>query len=296
MKENKADQKDVECVRCKRTNVEIQEVPDRVRTFLRSHAIGESIFDRVCSYCLNDFNDFVNSPTVYLHKKKIEMAEKVERWPVRTDILKSGFRAFRLRDFNEARKCYEEYISIVCKSFDNMSLDQVSVAAFSKYSRAEEVNTFALVLWDLVVLMDKSNDPLLTMYSTKFVEFANASTATKSLQISLRNYEKTANNKKLVRKLWGEIGGRGNCFIATKVFQDPFCYEVAVLQAFRDQHLVNSWFGRCFVKTYNLVSPILIEIFPDRLFETKLLRSLLLWLVGAIEVRELGLKTSRVSE
>lgn len=46
-----------------------------------------------------------------------------------------------------------------------------------------------------------------------------------------------------------------DCFIATAVYGDPSCYEVSELRRYRDTHLLTSFLGRAFVKTYYAISP-----------------------------------------
>jgi len=46
-----------------------------------------------------------------------------------------------------------------------------------------------------------------------------------------------------------------NCYIATAVYGDPFCYQVMVLRSYRDERLLSNKLGRLFVKVYYKTSP-----------------------------------------
>ncbi len=55
----------------------------------------------------------------------------------------------------------------------------------------------------------------------------------------------------------------GACYIATAVYGSYDCPQVWVLRRFRDNVLMNSFWGRFFVKTYYAISPSLIRWFGD---------------------------------
>jgi len=55
--------------------------------------------------------------------------------------------------------------------------------------------------------------------------------------------------------------GVKKCYIATAVYGSYDCPEVFVLRRFRDQELEHTWYGRCFIKVYYSLSPILIKAF-----------------------------------
>ena len=56
----------------------------------------------------------------------------------------------------------------------------------------------------------------------------------------------------------------GCCYIATAVYGSYDCPEVWVLRRYRDYKLMNSFWGRLFVKCYYATSPTLVRLFSDK--------------------------------
>ncbi len=54
------------------------------------------------------------------------------------------------------------------------------------------------------------------------------------------------------------------CYIATAVYGSYDCPEVWVLRRYRDYKLMNSFWGRLFVKGYYAISPTLVRLFSDK--------------------------------
>ena len=52
---------------------------------------------------------------------------------------------------------------------------------------------------------------------------------------------------------------KSGCYIATAVYGSYDCPEVWMLRRYRDNYLMNSFFGRLFVKCYYLISPALVK-------------------------------------
>ncbi len=53
----------------------------------------------------------------------------------------------------------------------------------------------------------------------------------------------------------------GGCYIATAVYGSYDCPEVWTLRRFRDYYLAKTWYGRAFIRTYYIISPILVKWF-----------------------------------
>jgi hypothetical protein len=66
------------------------------------------------------------------------------------------------------------------------------------------------------------------------------------------------------------------CFIATACYGSPFASEVEILRNYRDDVLSKSFWGRCFVKVYYLISPSISKIVEKYAFLRKLVTRYLL--------------------
>lgn len=68
---------------------------------------------------------------------------------------------------------------------------------------------------------------------------------------------------------------KSGCYVATAVYGSYDCPEVWVLRRYRDQSLTGNWLGRVLIKTYYVLSPILVRLVgANRLFR-KIVRLLL---------------------
>jgi len=70
-------------------------------------------------------------------------------------------------------------------------------------------------------------------------------------------------------------GSKKGCYVATAVYGSYNCPEVWVLRRYRDQVLMNSISGRCFVKLYYAVSPALVRLFGNARWFSGIIRPLL---------------------
>ena len=58
-----------------------------------------------------------------------------------------------------------------------------------------------------------------------------------------------------------DTSSAGGCYVATAVYGSYDCPEVWTLRRFRDNTLDATWYGRLFIKTYYVISPILVKWF-----------------------------------
>lgn len=76
----------------------------------------------------------------------------------------------------------------------------------------------------------------------------------------------------------------GGCYIATAVYGSYNCPEVWTLRRFRDNTLDATWYGRTFIKTYYVISPMLVKWFGDTVWFKKIWRGpldrMVCWLQG----------------
>ncbi len=73
------------------------------------------------------------------------------------------------------------------------------------------------------------------------------------------------------------------CYIATMVYGDYDHPKVMVLRQYRDNYLMNSFIGRCFIKIYYYLSPKAVRVLRDKKHINNLIRVILNRLVNKIE-------------
>ena len=60
-----------------------------------------------------------------------------------------------------------------------------------------------------------------------------------------------------------KTGKEQGCYVATCVYGSYDCKNVWILRRFRDHFLYQHFLGRCFIKTYYLISPKIVKRFGD---------------------------------
>ena len=70
---------------------------------------------------------------------------------------------------------------------------------------------------------------------------------------------KSGRERKLARMLTG-----GKCFVASACYRDVDHADVATLRRFRDEVLIRSRPGRCFIELYAVIGPILANAIDAR--------------------------------
>ena len=56
---------------------------------------------------------------------------------------------------------------------------------------------------------------------------------------------------------------KSGCYVATAIYGSYDCPQVWTLRRYRDYTLAASWYGRAFIHTYYIISPILVKWFGE---------------------------------
>ncbi len=117
----------------------------------------------------------------------------------------------------------------------------------------EEAGIPTVTLWtsygvNEAYIQSRISETLNALPATRVHHFVNDG----EQQLSVQN-KSDQNNKKRNQKK--------GCYIATCVYGSYDCPKVWILRRYRDQVLSRSWYGRVFICTYYLISPLLIKIF-----------------------------------
>lgn len=78
---------------------------------------------------------------------------------------------------------------------------------------------------------------------------------------------------------------KNGCYIATSVYGSYDCPEVWVLRRYRDNVLLNSCFGRWFVKRYYAISPLIVDKCGNKKWFVKLCKSVLDKIVNRLQAK-----------
>jgi hypothetical protein len=262
------------CQHCYRHDVALLPIPPGVLLVLKNHGIIDSQPPVACQFCIDDFTKFRNSPTIYMEKFRVEMEVKAKLWRERVNLIKEGQRFMTLEAWADALKKYSQYIETIEKCL-GVSFREITAPMFAKHGRHEELNTFAIVLWDIVMLLDRVGSAELQLYAYKFVQVGQTSISRKMLIHSMKKYRRKANNKKLFKQMITDMQTNRGCFIATYVFDNAYADEVMQLRKFRDEVLQGSVLGRIFIYCYYRLSPWLILLIPKNLARARLVRKAL---------------------
>lgn len=269
------------CPHCLRSNITLHELPEVTLLFLKNHSLLDNQMTKACKFCVEDFEKFRSSPTIYIDKLKAEFDERKKKWNDRVDVLKNAYRLFQTNKYLEAEPKYREYISTVEATF-NSPLNNISAQMFASRGHPEELATFTLVLWDMVIICDQNNLSDTDQFATKFLELAKGSIAKSTLIHSIKKYTRKANNRKLFKQLLKDLRQGQGCFIASHVFENAYSPEVMALRAFRDQKLMPYFIGRKLVSLYYKLSPKLISVFPKRITQSTLSKKILRLFISLI--------------
>lgn len=77
----------------------------------------------------------------------------------------------------------------------------------------------------------------------------------------------------------------GGCYIATAVYGSYDCPQVWVLRRYRDYTLANIWYGRIFVRTYYITSPVLVKWFGHTGWFKRIWKSILDGMVEKLQTQ-----------
>lgn len=116
-------------------------------------------------------------------------------------------------------------------------------------------------------LVKKNSNPDTSSTSNKSSNSTNSYNNYRTISYSpttISSYSLKSNNK-----------SSEGCYIATMVYGDYDHPKVMVLRQYRDNYLMKSFFGRCFVKIYYCLSPKAVRVLRDKKHINNFIRTLL---------------------
>ncbi len=187
----------------------------------------------------------------------------VKAYGERLKILKKAQELSAMDEIPKAVQYYSQYLNILAQYFD-VPESSLSPAFFNRENDLAEMLLISHVYWDLAKAYDRS--PNLSLESIRclkqFVSFTigfkyqyvNSQMVKKFIRL------KQAHNLKAFKDAYEKIRIEAKgCYISTLCFGalDP---KTIALRDFRDNRLNKSFWGKNFIRTYEFISPVLVEI------------------------------------
>lgn len=125
-------------------------------------------------------------------------------------------------------------------------------------------------------ICEEAGIPLITLWTSYG---ANPEYIKKRIDEAIQSLplKRIAHHKELAKTEMKEAktGRKSGCYIATCVYGSYDCPQVWTLRRYRDMTLSNTWYGRCFIKVYYFISPILVKWFGNQTWFKKCWRRFL---------------------
>jgi hypothetical protein len=228
---------------------------------LRESGSGESVPSQVCANCYSQLAGGVARGSLLMAREKAKEQKKLMLWKSRVNLIKKARQYTNDKMYSDAAVAYEKYIKVLEVVFDAKP-GELTPEQFKDSARTQELTVVASVYWDLLRIYDTSEKygERQAIAAKKLAQFLKFTPIFPDIIRKAEAFQKTAKNPGVIKsflKLSSESKGR--CFIATAAFQyeSP---EVEALQRYRDQHLLQTHWGKTFVHVYYRVSPPIAHI------------------------------------
>ncbi|MFN7453018.1 MAG: CFI-box-CTERM domain-containing protein, partial [Pseudobdellovibrionaceae bacterium] len=129
---------------------------------------------------------------------------------------------------------------------------------FKDSARTQELTVVASVYWDLLRIYDTSEryGDRMKVAANKLALFLRFTPIYPDILRKAESFSRTARNPAIMKQfLKMSSEDKGKCFIATAAFESEEHPVVLSLRKFRDEVLLSTILGRCFVDFYYFVSP-----------------------------------------
>lgn len=203
-------------------------------------------------------------------EKLRELRKFQEEWNKRVEIARDGRSAFEAGDPVESVKHYKKILSLTARRYE-VPIEKLTPQIFDPKTRVSESLLISAICFDLAKITDRLKTPAaekdLRMYLRLFVVFSKGMPFEVVSTSTLRKYayySRGIHYPKHFKDTYKALR-KGNCFVASAVFEDTQHPEVMLLREFRDHFLSKHYLGRGFIRFYNFVGPglsVLVERFP----------------------------------
>jgi hypothetical protein len=244
------------CPRCGSKATSMTSVDAGLRLIMKSKG-EESQFEQICDECHQELKAKASKGAQLRANQKAREQNRVILWKSRVNLVKQARKLMEAKAYSEAAVSYEKYLRVLEVVYD-LKPGELGPEVFNKSHRSKELSVVASVYWDLFRIYDNSPRyaDRMAKAGQKLALFLPYSNVMPQIVRKAEGFQKNARNPAQVRKLLQSVrASRVRCFIASAVFPSPYCEEVFLLRAFRDEILKTHPLGRKFVLFYYKHSP-----------------------------------------
>ncbi len=271
----------INCPRCHTPSPGLMDVKVELQNFLLLHQSSDGLFKKVCSTCLQNFEDSIHDLSLIQNRMSAADIVRMQLWNKRLDLIKEALGLMKSEAYSQALPKYEEYLKIIEQVLGVPSAS-ISSQSFAGAGKSEELPVYCLVLWDLIICNDGLNEAAQRAAADKMLELVKVSPLRKTLSDRARQYQKKAKNKKFFKRLQKDFRNDRGCYVATFAYESADHSQVKALRNFRDTVLIQSGFGRTFISAYYLLSPMLVKVLRKIPGARKFSRIFLDWLIALL--------------
>ena len=195
--------------------------------------------------------------------EKADRERKSKLFIRRMEYARNGAAAFKQGNLKDALHNYFGYIEILEKAKD-VGRDDLQPKHFDPKQEVAELLLLTGVYWDLSKIHDlggKKAFDRFRFYIDRFVMFSRGMPFQHVSAELIRKFlvNGSPKNRKEFKNAHLQLGG-GKCFLATAVEEHLPERTLPRLRAYRDQRLMASLPGKCFVRIYYFIGPWMARI------------------------------------
>jgi hypothetical protein len=269
------------CPRCGKSVTELQNLDPAVIVKIRDAGNVENLHPQVCAACFAQLVGSIARGSVLMAREKFKEQKRLMLWKSRVNLIKKARACMAEKKFSDAAVAYEKYIKVLEMVFD-VERGNLSPEHFKDSARTQELTIVASTYWDLLRIYDTSSkySERQQLTAKKLALFLRFTPIFPDIIKRAEAFAKQAKNPNAIKHFLKQAqDGKGRCFIATSAFSSDLAPEVIILQNFRDDFLLKSEVGTCFVNLYYKASPPLARFLDKTVLFKPLVRACLRGLI-----------------
>jgi len=254
---------ELQCTRCGNKTLELKEIDAGLAERIRDSGNTDPLPPQVCQNCFNQLTDLVAAGSSVLRaQERAKEQRKLNLWNSRVGLLRKARQFMNEKNFAMAAVQYEKYLKVLELLFE-AAPGHLTPEHFRASARTQELTVVSGAYWDLLRIFDtneKYHDRM-HLAGKKLAQFLKYTPIYPDIMRKAESFALTAKNPAVIKAFIKSASEtKGRCFIATAAFQSTAAAEVLLLQDWRDDVLIQTNYGRAFVKFYYLISPLIAAL------------------------------------